>query len=507
MSVRSPQCARTRSGAKAKGSAWMVSDIAHQPVGALNPYAHNAREHSDEQIELVANSIKIFGFTNPILVDRNNCIVAGHCRHAAALRLGLETVPTVRVDHLTPEEVRAYRIADNRLAEKSEWDETALRFELGELAELEFAGELDFDLTLTGFSTPELDLILGDGAAESAPAEELELPEESAIPVSRLGDLWRLGEHRLLCGDALDADAYCRLTEGQTVRMVFTDPPYNVRVDGHVRLKSTTAHREFAMGVGEMSETEFIAFLERFLERAVATTVDGAIVMVCMDWRHLAELLAAGRAAGLGLVNLCVWNKTNGGMGSLYRSKHEMVCIFKKGRAGHVNNVELGRHGRYRTNVWDYAGVNTFRKGRAADLADHPTVKPVAMVADAVRDVSRRGEIVLDPFGGSGTTLLAAEKTGRRACVIELDPLYVDVAIRRWQALTGKEAVHAGTGEAFATREAAAETGDGLRWGGGQPWLRARTTRSATADRPSTAASSPASPAIRAAGRRGRRTA
>lgn len=234
--------------------------------------------------------------------------------------------------------------------------------------------------------------------------------------------------------------------------MVFTDPPYNVPISGHVR--SGSAHREFAMGVGEMSTAEFRAFLGSALRHARDRLVAGAIAMVCMDWRHITDLVEAGRTQQLRLINVCVWNKTNGGMGSLYRSKHELVCIFKHGSAPHVNNVELGRHGRYRTNVWDYAGVNTFGRGRTADLADHPTVKPTALVADAIKDVTHRGEIVLDPFGGSGATLLAAEKTGRRARLIELDPAYVDVTLRRWQELTGKDAIHAASGESFAARAA-----------------------------------------------------
>lgn len=435
--------------------------LTQTPVATLKPHGRNARRHSDKQIDLIARSIREFGFVNPVLIDVDNSIVAGHGRFAAAQRLGLESVPTVLLDHLTPEQVKAYRIADNRIAELSDWDDDLLRLEIGSLMDLEIAGDLDFDVSLTGLDTPQIDVLL-DGAASAGAGkqvETVELPEEDACAVSRLGDLWRLGEHLLLCGDALDPGAYLALMGDGRARTIFTDPPYNVPILGHVRTNTNSAHREFAMGVGEMTSAAFREFLGASLAACRAVCTDGAIVMVCMDWRHIEDLIASAKAETLSLINLCVWNKTNGGMGSLYRSKHEMVCIFKSGQASHVNNVELGRHGRYRTNVWDYAGVNTFRKGRAADLADHPTVKPTALIADAIKDVSDRGEIVLDPFGGSGSTLLAAEKTGRRARLIELDPLYVDVAIRRWQSLTGKAAVLVANGETFVEREAAGRAG------------------------------------------------
>lgn len=440
------------------------------PVSALTPYARNSRRHGDKQVELIARSIREFGFVNPVLIDRDHVIIAGHGRFEAARRLGLETVPTVLVDHLTPEQVRAYRIADNRIAELSDWDPELLRMEIGELAELDLSGALDFDVSLTGFDTPQIDIILDppDAAPDDAPAETLELPANDATAVSRAGDVWILGAHRLFCGSALEARSYERLLEAEHVQLVFTDPPYNVPISGHVRGGGKAAHREFAMGVGEMSGAAFEDFLRGALGQCRAAVVDGAVLMVCMDWRHVAELVAAGRAERLGLLNLCVWNKTNGGMGSLYRSKHELVFVFKAGTAPHVNNVELGRHGRYRTNVWDYAGVNTFRRGREADLADHPTVKPTALVADAIRDVSDRGGLVLDPFGGSGTTLLAAEQTGRRARLIELDPLYVDVTIRRWQERTGRAAVHAETGESFAERVQALEDSGTAQVGPGE---------------------------------------
>lgn len=434
--------------------------IAELPIGSLKPYARNARRHKDRQLDLIARSIREFGFVNPILIDADYNIIAGHGRFEAAQRLGLPMVPTVRMEHLTPAQVRAYRIADNRIAELSDWDDDILRLEISDLMELEIAGDLDFDVSLTGFDTPQIDVLLDGGASADAgkPLESVELPADDARAISRPGDLWSLGEHRLLCGDALDPGAYVTVMGDGRARMVFTDPPYNVPILGHVRTNANSAHREFAMGVGEMTTAAFRGFLAASLAACRTVCMDGAIMMVCMDWRHIDDLIASATAEMLSLINLCVWNKNNGGMGSLYRSKHELVCVFKSGPAPHVNNVELGRHGRYRTNVWDYAGVNTFRKGRAADLADHPTVKPTALIVDAIKDVSNRGEIVLDPFGGSGSALLAAEKTGRRARLIELDPLYVDVAIRRWQALTGKPAVLVTTCETFAVREAAGRT-------------------------------------------------
>ncbi|HRW60431.1 MAG TPA: site-specific DNA-methyltransferase [Defluviicoccus sp.] len=434
--------------------------IRHLPLATLKAYARNARRHGDRQIDLIARSIREFGFVNPVLIDRDNAIVAGHGRYEAAKRLGLATVPTVLLEHLTDAQVRAYRIADNRIAELSDWDADLLRLEIVDLSDLEFRGELDFDLSLTGFDTPGLDIILDGKAEDAEQAEQVELPDAETRAVTRPGDLWTLGEHRLLCGDALQEESYARLMDGERARMVFTDPPYNVPISGHVRA-GASGHREFAMGVGEMSDAEFRDFLAASLRRCRSVLMAGGIAFACMDWRHVEDLIVAGKSEKLSLINLCVWAKTNGGMGSLYRSKHELVCVFRKEGANHVNNVELGRHGRYRTNVWDYPGVNTFRKGRAADLADHPTVKPTALIADAIRDVSHRGEIVLDPFGGSGSTLLAAEKTRRRARLIELDPLYCDVVIRRWQALAGGSAVLAGTGERFDTRAAALETESG----------------------------------------------
>lgn len=413
------------------------------PVSALKPYARNPRTHSPKQIEQIANSIRQFGFTNPVLVDADGGVMAGHGRIEAAKKLGIAEVPTVRLDRLTDAEKRAYVIADNKLAENAGWDRELLALEFQYLDGL----EIDLDLTVTGFEAPEIDLLIqGDGEVDPT-ADEIPAPQ---VPVSKPGDLWLLGDHRLLCADATDAAFYLALLGDDKAQLVFTDPPYNVPIDGNVCGSGGIKHREFAMASGEMSEAEFTAFLRKTFELLVRNSMDSSIHYICMDWRHAFELLTAARGVYCEYKNLCVWNKDNGGMGSLYRSKHELVFVFKNGREPHVNNVELGRHGRYRTNVWDYQGINSFAQGRLDDLAMHPTVKPVALVSDAILDCSRRGGIVLDCFGGSGTTLIAAEKTGRLGRIIELDPAYVDVTIRRFERLTGEEARHSESGLTFA---------------------------------------------------------
>lgn len=413
----------------------------------LNPYKRNARTHSKGQIKAIARSIERFGFTNPVLITSDNVILAGHGRVEAARLLGMTTVPVVRIEHLSEADVRAYILADNKLAERAGWDKEILA------GELRYLIEQGYEVDLTGFETPEIDAVLKVSLDQDSDELEDLVPEVRTLAVTRLGDLWSLGRntarrHALLAGDARDPAAIAHLMDGSPkAAMVLTDPPYNVKVQGHVT--GNRRHREFAMASSEMSEAEFVGFLQTSLAATLPTLGEGALLFVFMDWRHLWELQSASRALGLEQINLCVWNKSNGGMGSLYRSKHELVVVLKVDGASHRNNVELGRHGRSRTNVWDYAGVNTFRRGRKAELDMHPTVKPVAMLADAIRDVTKPGDVVLDPFGGSGSTLIAAEQTGRRARLVEIDPLYVDVALRRWQELTGQQAVLAATGETF----------------------------------------------------------
>lgn len=412
--------------------------LEYRPPTALKAAERNARTHSKKQIAQIAASIQQFGFVNPVLVDADGAIVAGHGRVEAAKSIGMVTVPTIQLDHLNPAERRAYLLADNRLAELAGWDQETLAIELAELSTL----EIEFDLEITGFETADIDQIIGGGKPTHEPDEPPEDLEPQTAVVSKVGDLWHLGEHRLLCADAREPGSYATLLNGQKAQMVFTDPPYNVPISGHVGGLGKVKHREFAMASGEMSEAEFTEFLTNVLGNLAAVSADGSIHYVCMDWRHIQEVLSAGNAAYTKLKNLCVWNKDNGGMGTFYRSKHELVFVFKNGKGEHINNFGLGEKGRYRTNVWDYAGANTLRPERMDELAMHPTVKPVALVADAIKDCSKRGGIVLDAFGGSGTTLIAAERTGRRGYLLELDPAYVDVTIRRWQARTGQKAVH-----------------------------------------------------------------
>ena len=395
----------------------------------LNP--NNARTHSRKQIRQLANSITEFGFTNPILIDDANLVLAGHGRLAAARQLGMDRVPCLRLASMTPEQKRAYALADNKIALNAGWDEAMLAAELGALLHIDSA----FDIGLTGFSIAEVDtLIEGIHPVEAGdPADDL-LPDAVTNEFDcRFGDIWELGPHRLICGDALDPQTVALLLDGEKAQMVFTDPPYNVPIDGHVGGLGATKHREFAMGVGEMSRPEFTSFLERSFTNLTSHSVDGSIHFICMDWRHIEEILDAGQAVYAELKNLIVWVKDNGGMGTFYRARHELIFAFKNGTQPHINSFELGQHGRYRTNVWQYRGVNTFKAGRMEELSIHPTAKPVQMIADAIKDVSTRNGIVLDLFGGSGSTLIAAHKTGRRAFLSEYDPIYCSRIIRRWQ--------------------------------------------------------------------------
>ncbi len=426
--------------------------IEYRPVADLKPRTSNPRTHTEKQIKQIAASIQRFGFTNPILIDDAEGIVAGHGRIAAAKQLGIGEVPTVRLAEMSEAEIRAYVIADNRLAENAGWDRELLAIEFQYLAEL----DLDFDLAITGFELPEIDILIDELNADGG-----ELDAADAVPdvvdgpaVTQPGDVWIIGKHRLICGNALEAETYERLLGNERAQMVFTDPPYNVPIAGHVSGLGKVTHREFAMASGEMSSEAFTQFLIQAFDKLAAWSADGALHLICMDWRHMREILASGEAVYDELKNLCVWAKTSGGMGSLYRSQHELVFIFKAGTGAHINNVELGRHGRNRTNVWTYPGVNAFGANRD-DLELHPTVKPVELVADAIRDCSHRGGIVLDAFAGSGTTLVAAQKTGRVARAIEIDPHYCDVIIARMEKIFGFEARLEATGHSYA--EAAAD--------------------------------------------------
>jgi DNA modification methylase len=421
------------------------------PIGSIQPNPRNARTHSLRQIRQIAASIRQFGFLNPVLVDDADMILAGHGRLEAARLEGLDHVPVVRFGHLTAAQKRAYLIADNKIAEQAGWDREMLAIELGELIDL--LPTEGFDVSLTGFEAPEIDLLLAD-LAPSRPEPEDILPSSPRTPTTRRGDLWQLNKHRLLCGDSRDPGDLTRLMNGVSASAVFCDPPYNLRVSA-IGGRGRIRHPEFAFASGEMSPPQFRKFLTETLGNGVRVSSAGAVHFICMDWRHISDLIDVGRELYDAMLNLVVWNKSNAGQGSFYRSQHELIGVFRVGGHPHRNNVELGRFGRNRSNVWTYAGVNTFGRGRMEALAAHPTVKPVALVADALLDCTARGEVVLDQFAGSGTTILAAEKVGRIGLGIEYEPGYVDVAIERWQRSTKLEAILADDGRTFGEIRAA----------------------------------------------------
>jgi DNA modification methylase len=406
--------------------------VVYRPVAALKPDPRNARTHPKRQIEQLVRSIQEFGFTNPVLIGDDGRLIAGHGRLRAAKEIGLTEVPTIALEGLSEAQKKALRLADNKIALNAGWDLEILKLELDEIGIL----DIEFDLALTGFAAGEVDVVL---KAANDPADEV-IPAVPQEPRTRVGDIWVLGEHRLGCGDGRDVDFLRRVVgTGALVDAAFLDPPYNVKINGHAN--AAGRHREFAMASGEMSTNEFRKFLSETLGAAAQISRDGAVHFVCMDWRHSDDLSAAAGDIYERLLNLCVWNKSNAGMGSLYRSKHELVFVYKVGNSPHFNAVELGKHGRNRTNVWDYASVNSMAGSRREDLALHPTVKPVALVADALQDVTRRGDLVFDMFSGSGTTMIAAERIGRRFRGCDIDPAYVDVTIERWTQLTGRDPV------------------------------------------------------------------
>ena len=423
--------------------------LSYEPISRLRLDPKNPRLHSRKQIRQIANSIASFGFNVPVLIDAEGTVIAGHGRVLAAMELGWSEVPIIAIEHLNAAQRRAFAIADNRLTENAAWNDQLLAEQLKELSIL----DLDFDLEVTGFDMGEIDLRIESlDEKPQAPDPADQLPAIQSQAISRPADLWLLGRHRVLCGNALEQSAYAALMESAKAQLIFTDPPYNVPIQGHVGGRGSIQHREFPMASGEMSESEFERFLLTCFKQLCAFSCSGSMHFICIDWRHLRELLGAGAEIYGSLSNLCVWVKSNGGMGSLYRSRHELIGVYKNGKASHRNNVQLGCYGRNRTNVWSYPGVSGFgRPGEEGNLlALHPTVKPVALVADAILDCSSRGDLVLDAYLGSGTTLIAAERTGRCCRGLELDPLYVDTIIRRWQAYAGEDARHAVSGQSFA---------------------------------------------------------
>lgn len=422
--------------------------ITYVPRGSLQLDPRNARKHTKQQIEQIVTSIKAHGFVFPIVATREGKIISGHGRYMAARKLKLVEVPVIQLSHVTEPQARAIALADNRLVERSTWDDKLLGEILLELSEM----ELDFSLDATGFTAPEIDIRIeaAQPIQESEKEDAVPVPFQGP-PVSKLGDLWNLGgRHFVLCGNGLDPAAYEILMRGQKAQLCFVDPPYGVRVSDVSGL-GAVQHREFPMNSGEMSPEERKAFHAELCRRIAENTIDGAIIYICIDAPHLSEVLLAGEAAFDQLKTICTWLKHNAGMGSLYRSRTEFVAVFKSGKAPHVNNILLGKFGRYRDNVWEYPGANYFGRGGEEGnvAASHPTVKPTRLVSDALLDCSQRGAIVLDACLGSGTTLIAAERTGRRCYGLELDPGYCDVIIRRWQSYSGDQAVHAVTGKTF----------------------------------------------------------
>jgi DNA modification methylase len=430
------------------------SQIVHRRLSELTPNPQNARKHPKHQIRQIAASIKQFGFVVPILIDRTDGIIAGHARAEAAKLLDIQEVPTILLENLTENQVKAFMLADNKLAENAIWDPDILAVELQHLVEID-----EFDVTVTGFEVAEIDSIIDEARSEREEDNAIEI-DETAQPITRPGDLWKLNKHRLFCGNALQEASFTKLMSTRRADLVFSDPPFNLKIDGHVGGKGAIHHREFAMASGEMNAAEFTVFLTTGLRLLSRFSSSASVHFICMDWRHIGELLAAGNQVYSELLNLCIWVKNAGGMGSLYRSRHELVFVFRNAKGRHQNNV-LGKYHRDRTNVWEYPGINTLsRQGDEGNLlALHPTCKPVNLVADAILDCSARGDIVLDSFLGSGTTLIAAERVGRICHGMELDPRYVDVAIRRWQKHTGDHAIQAESGKSFDELTALMEAG------------------------------------------------
>lgn len=432
---------KTRENFKAKISRKLV----RLKVRDIVPYGENARIHTDQQIESICRSYKRHGAINPIIVDENNIILAGHGRHIAAQKLKLKKMPVLRIAGLSEARKRSYRLADNKLGQMSSWNNPKLKAELEHLMILD-----DFEIEDTGFSTAEIDLLL-DRTIESAPPENNDSLEDipDTPPVTRRGDIWLMKEHRIICGNALNKSTYEPLMQSDRAQLIASDPPYNVGISGHVCGSGKVRHAEFAMASGEMSNDEFTAFLHKAFRRMAKYSRENATAFYFMDWRHMREITDAAFPIYGPHKQLCVWVKDNGGMGSFYRSRHELVFVFLKQSQKGINNFKLGQHGRYRTNVWEYPGINTFTGKNYELLKLHPTVKPVSMIADILRDCSRRNDIVLDAFSGSGTIILAAERTGRRARAIEYEPKYVDITLQRWIRETGIMPILEKTGETY----------------------------------------------------------
>lgn len=409
------------------------------------------RTHDRASRRKLTAILRTVGFIDPVVIDETNKVLSGILRCEVAGELGLETIPVIQIDHMSEIEKRAYALAANRLAEDAGWDTDLLAIELGQLAIA--LPEAGIELEATGFSINDFDQIMSDRSDPAPDPDEPELPGPGRS-VTRPGDLWLCHRSRLHCADALLPTSYMTLMAGRRATMTFTDCPYNVSIRTHARGLGRSRHREFAIASGELSDADFLCFLQTAFGHIADVSVDGSIVFSCIDWAHIRIMLEAGSSVFSELKNICVWVKSNGGMGTFYRSRHELICAFKVGLGPHINTFELGQYGRSRTNIWQYAGLNAFKSGRDDELAMHPTVKPVRMIADAMLDCSKPQSIILDPFMGSGSTLLAGEMVGRHVYGLEIDPEYVDVSIRRWQAFTHRDAILESTGQTFEEVEA-----------------------------------------------------
>jgi DNA modification methylase len=400
--------------------------IRYLATSSLSQNPANARTHPKAQIAKLKKAITQFGFVSPIIIDEQLMILAGHGRHHAALELGLAEVPTIMLQDMSEADVRAFVLADNIIADKAGYDKAILR------SELQYLADVGYEVEITGLDTIEIDSLLAIDTEETSDSDDIvELPSKEP-PITRLGDFWHTGPHRLLVGDARDPVAIERLMGGELAELVFTDPPYGCVIANNVSGSGKVTHDNFVMGAGQESLPELATTILRPAFRNVARHCRaGAIAFVCSDWRAAPHMLDAAAGVFEEVKNWIIWVKTNAGLGTFYRSQFEIILAFKVSAGKTINNFGLGEGGRHRSNVWTYAGANTFRAGRMRDLIDHPTCKPKKLVADAILDCSRRGSIVLDVFAGSGTSIVAAAATGRRGFGIEIDPKYADVILRR----------------------------------------------------------------------------
>jgi len=421
---------------------WSYQIVQRAPNSLIIPDDH-VRKHPRSKIERFKLVIKEIGFILAVITDEAGKVIVGVARVQAARELGLASIPTMPQSSMTPAQVKRIRLAENKMQEGSAWDEVI------QAADLKFLTDQGYDGLNLGFETAELDALLSSPTSSINEDADVLMPPEPEDTVTVLGDLWIVGDHRVLCADSREEEALTQLMSEETAAVCLTDPPYNVPIKGHVSGNGAAQHEEFAMGVGEFTREQFFAFLLLILSCMTKWVKPGGLVYVFMDWRSIDILMAAARSLGLKHVNTCVWSKTNAGMGSFYRSQHEFIGVFVKPGGRSTNNIQLGKHGRNRSNVWQCAGANAFGQTRDADLAAHPTVKPTELLENVLKDCTKRGEIVLDVFGGSGATMLAAERCGRKAHLIEIDPRYVDVALNRMRRVFEIEPVLASTGQSF----------------------------------------------------------